>query len=314
MTAPAYTISIPTLERPSFFDGQLLAAADLTAIYDYHREMRWLHNRALHGWGIALGLRVKGAAGDRTVTVTPGYAIDCQGHDLVLASQSTLQVPPVAGAAGGGSAFYYLTASYLTDAQLSPSETGQGDCASGGAVRLPEEPLLRWQDPSDASVPSLRYRRGLDLVLASVWVKGCKIAKAISFADRRDLHAATQPYIAGASTPGGATAWSAWPSVASMQGVSARVDTSAAGFGTTPAYTAQVNGARLLPPNSLIDGPASVRDASPTHFTVTVLLPRNIAVGAYTLNPDSAVGPSLLQQLKLSSGLGWYVSWMGVEG
>jgi hypothetical protein len=312
MTSSAYTI--PSLERPVFFDGQLLAATDLSAIFDYHREMRWLHNRTLHGWGIALGMKVDGDAGDRTVTVTPGYALDCAGHDLVLAARSVLQVPPVAGAAGGGAAFYYLTASYLTDAQLSPSETETGECERSGAVRLTEAPLLRWQDPKNVSVPDLRYRRGLDIVLASVWVKNCKISKAISTADRRDLHAASEPYLVGGSTPSGSTPWAAWPSAGSMEGVRTTVDTSAAGFVTTPTYTAQVNGTRLIAPNILIDGPASVSAAKPASFTVTVLLPRNLNVGAFTLNPDSAIGPKLLHQLKLGSGLGWYVSWMGVEG
>jgi hypothetical protein len=315
MTAPAVTNATPQLERPAFFDGQLLAAADLNAIYDYHREMRWLHNRTLHGCGIAWGMTVEGAVGDRTVTISPGYALDCLGHDLVLGGSVVLQVPPVAGAAGGGPAFYYLTASYRTAAQLSPSEIGTGECHGEGAVRLTEAPLLRWQDPTNMTVPDLRFRRGQDIVLASVWIKSCKIAKAISAADRRDLQPATHPYIAAGRTAIGLTAWEPWspgPGGA-LQGVTVRVDTSAAGFVTTPTYTSQVNGGRLLAPGVLIDGPASLSDATPTGFAVTVVLPRDLGVGGYVLNPHASVQSALLLPEIRGGALNWYVSWMGVE-
>ena len=311
MTTPA--ITIPQFPRPAFFDGQLLAAADLTAIYDYHREIRWLHNAALHGWGIAYGFTVQGAIGDRQVTVAPGYALDCLGHDIVLGAPSTLQVPPVAGAAGGGAAVSYLTASYQTDDQLSPSETETGECEGEGAVRLTEAPLLRWQDPKNVSVPSLRYRRGQDIVLATVSIKGCKIAKAISTADRRDLHASTQPYITGGGTSIGHTVWDAWMDSGTMHGVTTTVDTSPAGFVTTPTYTAQVNGAHLLSNTIIIDGLASVSKPTPTGFVVTVVLPP-VEMAGYKLNPENEVNEKLLDKLRDSTGLGWYVSWMGIEG
>jgi hypothetical protein len=311
MTAPA--ITIPQMQRPAFFDGQLLAAADLTAIYDYHREMRWLHNQSLHGWGIAYGLTVQGAIGNRTVTVAAGYALDCLGHDLVLGTPATLQVPPVAGAAGGGPAVYYLTASYQTDAQLSPSETESGSCQSEGAVRLTEAPLLRWQDPKNVSVPDLRYRRGQDIILATVSISGCKIAKALSTADCRSLHAPTQPYIAAASTPVGNTSWREFTSGGTIAGVATVVDTSAAGFVTTPTYTAQVNGGTELSSGVLIGGIVSIIEPTPTGFTVNVVLPP-LTIGSAQLNPASSINATLLAALKSSSQLGWSVSWMGIEG
>ena len=46
---------IPILERPAFFSGQRLTAADLDTVQTFHRELRWLHNRSLHSWGIAFG-------------------------------------------------------------------------------------------------------------------------------------------------------------------------------------------------------------------------------------------------------------------
>ena len=55
--------------RVNFFDGLLLTAADLAAEQEYHRGMRYLHNR-LHGYGTVSGLEVTVARG--RVRVTPG--------------------------------------------------------------------------------------------------------------------------------------------------------------------------------------------------------------------------------------------------
>ena len=45
---------IPELDRVRFFDGQRLAADDLSDWQQRVRELRWLHQRAMHSWGIAI--------------------------------------------------------------------------------------------------------------------------------------------------------------------------------------------------------------------------------------------------------------------
>jgi hypothetical protein len=55
------------------------------------------HNKHLHGWGIVCGLRVTCGPDDegapRThVTVHPGYAIDCEGDDIRLDEDATLDI------------------------------------------------------------------------------------------------------------------------------------------------------------------------------------------------------------------------------
>ena len=47
-----------TPERPAFFEGQILAAADLTSAVDYGRAEVARHERYLHDWGIAEGLEL----------------------------------------------------------------------------------------------------------------------------------------------------------------------------------------------------------------------------------------------------------------
>ncbi|MEU7811090.1 hypothetical protein [Pseudonocardia sp. NPDC049154] len=71
------------IERVRFVQGQLLRPEDFRAEQDYHRRMRWLHNRLLHGTGVVTGLEV-GLSDDRTeVQVSPGLAIDEWGRELL---------------------------------------------------------------------------------------------------------------------------------------------------------------------------------------------------------------------------------------
>ncbi len=308
MTLPLPLI-LPRLERPDFFDGQRLGPADLGAVYDYYRELRWLHNRSLHSWGIAVGLNVTGARGDREVTVTPGYALDCDGHDLVLTRATTLPVPAVA-AVPGIPATYYLTTSYLADDQQPITESRDGVCLGAGAVRRTDEPLLRWQRPTDIS--AMRYRRGLDLILGTVSIEGCVLSAPVSPAERRYARPENQPYVAAGSTPEGATEWSFYPAGGAPAGVQAVVDTSGAGFSRTPMYLAQVVGTRLLlPQNQMFDGPSSVAAPGPTSFTLQVAMPRNLALPPYTLNPAAAFTSALPGTLR--SPLNWSVAWLGIE-
>jgi hypothetical protein len=309
MTVPG----IPDLVRPSFFDGQRLDADDLSAMYDFHRELRWLHNRSLHSWGVAVGFAVSGAKGGKEITVSPGYGLDCEGHDLVLSRRVSMQVPAVAGAAAGGPALYYLTASHLSDTDLAPSETRDGVCLPGGTVRRVETPRIRWQNPTDLTVSENRFRRGLDVVLASALVQDCALAAIPSTAERRDARPASQPYVAAGSTSAGKTPWQFFPSSGQIVGVQTRVDTSVAGFGRTPAYCAHVVGNRSLAANGpLVDGFVTVVEPTATSFLLQLTMPRNLSVGVLQLNPTSVFTIATLG--KLQTALAWSVWWVGVEG
>jgi hypothetical protein len=77
--------------RVNFFDGMLLTAADLAVEQQYHREMRYLHNR-LHGFGTVSGLEV--SVGRGRVRVEPGLAIDRCGREIVVTSPLTLRLEP----------------------------------------------------------------------------------------------------------------------------------------------------------------------------------------------------------------------------
>jgi hypothetical protein len=72
-------------ERPRYFIGQVIGVDELEQEQLYHREKARRHNRLLHGWGIVHGLEVhKGTQGTREVTISPGYALDRQGEEIVI--------------------------------------------------------------------------------------------------------------------------------------------------------------------------------------------------------------------------------------
>jgi hypothetical protein len=290
-------IPIPTLERPVFFDGQRLTADDLAGALAYERELRWLHNRSLHGWGIVFGLAVVGARGATSVTVSPGFALDCPGREIVLAETAELPVPPVAARST-----WFLTASYADDADLTAVERA-GACGTGGAVRLLDRPLLRWHEAANGSASP-----GLELVLATATVRGCRLETDLDLGARRQL-AQPRPYVFAGQTLHGRTVWRAAP-----EGVETTVSTAAAGFLGTPSYQARLAGTRSIAVGGIetIDGFGSVANAGATSFTFRVTLPTGLnATGP--AGTGRALNTPPIDVRVLGKDLGWHVVWMGVE-
>ena len=131
----AERVDIPDIERVTFFTGQRLTEKDLAALQRANRELRWLHNRSLHSWGIGIGLAVAGERGDSAVTVEPGYGVDCLGREIILTAPRTMPVPAVAHGPDGGEAVYYLVAAYQEDADQKIAERRPGVCLPEGTVR-----------------------------------------------------------------------------------------------------------------------------------------------------------------------------------
>lgn len=85
------------MERPAFYEGQILAGADLNAAVDHARGQAARHERYLHLWGIAEGLELQGnakktAAGVpyKEISVGAGMAVDASGREIVLAAATRL--------------------------------------------------------------------------------------------------------------------------------------------------------------------------------------------------------------------------------
>lgn len=74
------------VQRPRFYEGQVLGAADLTAGLEYARSQEARHDRIVHEWGIADGLALvatqHGSYVD--VLVKAGLAIDGTGREVLV--------------------------------------------------------------------------------------------------------------------------------------------------------------------------------------------------------------------------------------
>ena len=85
------------IERPSYFEGQILAAADLEAGVGHWRGQIARHERYLHLPGIAEGLELTSVEKKtvnnepyREVTMAAGVAIDLTGREIVVAEPARL--------------------------------------------------------------------------------------------------------------------------------------------------------------------------------------------------------------------------------
>jgi hypothetical protein len=307
---------MPMLQRPAFFPGQRLTADDLAATQQYHRELRWLHNRSLHGWGIVFGYAVTGVRGERSVSLEPGYALDCLGRDLILSDGMEIAIPSVAGNEQGGPETFYLTASYADDSQLT-AETRGGACGATGAVRRPEAPIIRWQRPDD-------FVYGEDIVLITIEVENCRLAQNVSGSARRDALPSSQPHIVSGEAASATLNWRLWPDEESPLGVVATVSTADAGFRTTPQYQAHIVGSRLVrnfaddmePTDFVIDGYTHLASETAVNFEIRVVLPAGTLMMGQTnmpLNPTTSIpGEQILRAIR--ERLNWSVVWMGIEG
>jgi hypothetical protein len=327
------------LERSRFFDGQRLFASDLQAVEEFNREMRWLHNQSLHQPGIGSGFAISGKKGDREVVVQPGYAIDAEGREIVLAEQTVEPVPPVADDGFGGAVYFDLTVSYPDERALKTSESRDGICAPRGAIRLREAPVFCWvrlgpppdRLPVDAALRD-EVQSGMRLRLARAQVLNCKLERPLSLAQRRNAKPAEQPYVASGRAQ---VDWK-FPSGTTPVGVGLHmigtVDTTAAGFRTPPCYSAQLLGSReftfsvagktvkrMLDGFVMILAPSGSGANSPTEagFDFSLLVPDSLftKVPETPSDPDPRAAPDFEDQLKKGIKTnGWEINWIGVEG
>lgn len=335
------------IETPRFFNGQRLFASDLQTVDDFNREMRWLHNKSLHQPGIGSGYPVYGQKGDREVTIGPGYALDSKGREIVLIQNDVEPVPPVASEEDGTPVFFDLVVSFPDDADLEEAETRDGVCAARGVVRLRERPTFCWvrlkRDELGNLLPASATLRteidaGLRIVLARAEVLECQLNRALSISVRRSARPSAQPYIACELVK--PTPWTNWEvtsgeNVTRVLGVTARIDTTKAGFLTTPCYNLRIDGPRLASIDQggvqvpvLIASAAFLSDPTPDGFDVFVALTPALVGGGNVilLNFSLAAGRDIVPNAP-AAGAGvevtdvlpfvkkeWNVEWFGVEG
>ncbi len=129
-------------KRLSYFDGQLLSAADFRDEQQYLMGRRYRHNLALHGWGVVTGMAVtvSGEASSASLVVEPGLALDRSGREIELDA-------PVALPVGNPGCPQYVIVEYAgreTD-PVPMSTNGSGTVASrieeGASIRLSHDTI-----------------------------------------------------------------------------------------------------------------------------------------------------------------------------
>jgi hypothetical protein len=95
-------------KRTNYFTSQFLVEDDFKNEQAYHLEMRHLHNRALHIWGVVDGLVVK-RDGPQSVSVGPGMAIDKNGKEIILSQSPSPAVTFDKNPPGPGALFVVLS-------------------------------------------------------------------------------------------------------------------------------------------------------------------------------------------------------------
>jgi|KBSSwiStaDraftv2_1062776.scaffolds.fasta_scaffold04242_10 hypothetical protein len=131
------------IQRPHYFDHQLLIEQDFTLEQNYHLDMRRRLNRGLYSFGIVEGLRVTKTA-NRSVTVQAGAAIDSQGREIILDAPRPVTI---SGAAGTR---VFITAAYQETQTDQSTTTG-----ATGFTRWTEDPVIVFVTaipPGDGSV------------------------------------------------------------------------------------------------------------------------------------------------------------------
>jgi hypothetical protein len=129
------------IARPTFYEGEILPAADLGASVDYARNQMARHSRYLHSWGIATGLELT-----PDYVVKAGIAIDGTGREVIVPADYSLDptqfnvFPPNAKALCP----VFL---YGVDQPATPSSNLTGACGNGQSTSMQETYQITFGSP-----------------------------------------------------------------------------------------------------------------------------------------------------------------------
>jgi hypothetical protein len=238
------------LERLRFQQGQMLRSRDFRDQKRIEEQLRWWHNRALHGaYGIAGGLEA--AFADRAVAVSSGVAYDCFGRELIVPHALGVPLPSLEAGVTPLVLRYPGELSWVAGEEAVP-------VAVLSAVALATL-------PAGTKLPaSVRYDATLKLLVALGPLSAAAEATLLAISNDaaftkavRDLAALSRrapsvpsarplarPRIGYGTTIPGSTQWELWiddtQGAPVFLGFQAAVDTSAAGFTKVPCYFASL--------------------------------------------------------------------------
>jgi hypothetical protein len=236
--------TITELERVRYWQGQLLASADLQTQLRVDEELRRLHNRAVHqAYGVAIGLGIAdddaAKLEDGKLKLPCGMAYDCAGRGLIVEEERTIPLPvPVTDN-------LTLVLAY--------------DPASVDGI------ALRWMP-----APDVNANTGVALTRLILKDGNAKIDAEFRPVVVRPM---ARPRMAIGTTIPGETAWKPWKIGSEEIGVQVEVDTSSEGFTRLPHYFAEVIAGK--PTEDFVPAWfASIAEPSAHSFTLRLMLRR----------------------------------------
>ena len=156
-------ISPGAFRRPTFYEGQIISAADLNSVVMTAQIAIAQHERYLHLPGIAEGLQIEGTerttSGGETyqeVIVKPGLAVDGNGRHLAIASAERLSEDLFddLGVAINDPLAYYPV--FLSGRDETPAASGapKTGCQSSAPTRIAEIAAIGFGRVEDAADPN----------------------------------------------------------------------------------------------------------------------------------------------------------------
>ena len=156
-------ISPGAFRRPTFYEGQIISAADLNSVVMTAQVAIAQHERYLHLPGIAEGLQIEGiertTSGGEThqeVTVKPGLAVDGNGRHLAIATAERLSEDLFddLGVAINDPLAYYPV--FLSGRDETPAASGAptSGCRGSAPTRIVEIAVIGFGRVEDAADPN----------------------------------------------------------------------------------------------------------------------------------------------------------------
>lgn len=289
------SLEIP-FDRITYREGQRLTALDLREDGGRDARLRRLHVHHLHDtWGIALGFEVR--LSDATaVAVGPGYALDGEARELLLATAVHLPVP----AGGDEPQPFVLVMRFQEDAEYAGRGELAGLCLNEAMDPRGERPEFRWVRQEEVEF-------GPMVPLAQAVVQGGVVQGELDPRVRRYARRHVRPHVVVDATQPGATGWQNGP----FPLIQVEVRTERAGFTQPPLYFATLRRDPTFGTDDSLPGVSAV----PGRDTATFLGPWSYVAEARAdgfrfclIMPDQ--GFKLLDSLEQR---GWYVEWIGVQ-
>jgi len=275
---PPRDLTMP--ERITWRDGQTLTSRDMRDDQRYSDRLRQLHIRYLHKtWGVVEGLNVI-ASSTAEVVITRGYALDGDGRELLLPTPARLATP--ANVTPSTTMYVVISADATTPPCSAPPDLSM--LCPGVTNPIPlQAGKLSWRTVTEV-------RPGLDVLLARALITSGSLASPVDTGVRRPARSLVQPRMWSDTSQPGSTGWTDFMSKP-YRNMSATVDTSAAGFTTTPAYFPRLAGTSQLTA-------CYVLSAGPSSFTFVV---------------QPAYEPGTSPVAAMAEKDGWTIEWFAIE-